>query len=58
MPYPAIPGSNTIDLYVYFVELFSESRYSLFATRSAKIHDSQVLKTKIHDSYMFCKYDS
>ena len=23
-----------------------------------KIHDSQVFKTKIHDSYMFCNYGS
>ena len=54
-PYPAFPGSNTTNSYVYFVELFSESRYSWFPSRSAKIHDSQVLKTKIHYSYMFCK---
>ena len=27
-PYPAFPGSNAINSYVYFVELFSESRYS------------------------------
>ena len=33
--------------YVYFVELFSESRYSWFPSQS----------TKIHDSYMFCNYD-
>ena len=25
---------------------------------NALIHDSQVFKTKIHDSYMFCNYDS
>ena len=54
----AFPGSNATNLYVYFVELFSESRYSWFPRRSAKPHDSQVYKTKIHDSYMFCKYDS
>ena len=53
-PYPAFPGSNATDL-VYFV---SESRYSWFPSRSAKIHDSEVFNTKIHDSYMFCKYDS
>ena len=54
----AFPGSNATNLYVYFVELFSESLYSWFPRRSAKPHDSQVYKTKIHDSYMFCKYDS
>ena len=27
-------------------------------SQSLVIHDSQVFKTKIHDSYMFCKYDS
>ena len=27
-PYPAFTGSNAISSYVYFVELFSESRYS------------------------------
>ena len=43
------------NLYVYFVELFSESRYSWIPSRSANIHDSQVFKTKIPDSYMFCK---
>ena len=59
-PYPAFPGSNAINSYVYFVELFSESRYSWFPSRSTKIHDSQVFKTKIHDhaSYMFRNYDS
>ena len=57
-PYPAFPGSNAINSYVHFVELFSESRYSWFPSRSAKIHDSKVFKTKIHDSYMFCNYDS
>ena len=59
-PYPAFPGSNAINSYVYFVEIFSESRYSWFPSRSTKIHDSQVFKTKIHDhnSYMFCNYDS
>ena len=34
---------------------FSQSRYSWFPSRSAKIHDSQVFKTKIPDSYMFFK---
>ena len=43
----SLHGSNTTNLYVYFVELFSESRYSWFPSRSAKIHDSQVFKTKI-----------
>ena len=57
-PYPAFPGSNAINLQVSFVELFSESCYSWFPSRSAKIHDSQVSRTKIHDFYMFCKYDS
>ena len=57
-PYPSFPGLNAINSYVYFVELFSESRYSWFPSRSTKIHDSQVFKTKIHDSYMFCNYDS
>lgn len=57
-PYPAFPGSNAINSYVYFIELFSESRYSWFPSRSTKIHDSQVFKTKIHDSYMFCNYGS
>ena len=57
-PYAAFPGSDAINSYVYFVELFSESRYSWFPSRSTKIHDSQVFKTKIHDSYMFCNYDS
>ena len=44
--HPAFPGSNATNLYVYFVELFSESCYSWFPSRSAKIHDSQVFKTK------------
>ena len=57
-PYPAFPGSNTTNLYVYFVKLFSESHYSWFPSRSAKIQDSQVFKRKIQDSYIFCKYDS
>ena len=57
-PYPAFPGSNAINSYVHFFELFSESRYSWFQSRSTKIHDSQVFKTKIHDSYIFCNYDS
>ena len=57
-PYPAFTGSNAINSYVYFVELFSESRYSWFPSRRTKIHDSQVFKTKIHDSCMFCYYDS
>ena len=39
-PYPAFPGSNAINSYVYFVELFSESHYSWFPSRSIKIHDS------------------
>ena len=56
-PYPVLPGSKANNLYVYFVELFSKSCYLWFPSRSAKIHDSQVFKTKIHDSYMFCKYD-
>ena len=42
-PYPAFRNS-----YVYFVSLFSETRYSWFPSRS----------TKIHDSYKFCNYDS
>ena len=58
MPYPAFVGSNVINSYVYLVELFSESRYSWFPRRSTKIHDPQVFKTKILDSYMFCNYDS
>ena len=55
-PYPAFPGSDAINSYVHFVELFSESRYSWFPSRSTKIHDSQVFKTKIHDSYIFCNW--
>ena len=47
-PYPAFLESNAINSYVYLVELFSESRYSWFPTR----------RRKIHDSYMFCNYDS
>ena len=47
-PYPAFPGSNAINSYVYLVGLFSESRYSWFPSR----------RTKIHDSYLFCNYDS
>ena len=50
--------TDTLSLYVYFVELFSESRYSWFPSRSTKIHDSQVSKTKIHDSHIFCNYGS
>ena len=46
--YPALPRSNATNLYVYFAELFSESRYSWFPSLSAKIQDS----------YMFCKYYS
>ena len=57
-PYPAFPGSNAINSCVYYVELFSESRYSWFPSRSTKIHDSQVFKTKIHDSFMLCNYNS
>ena len=53
-----IPGIERIYFYVDFVELLSESHYSWFPSRRAKIHGSQVFKTKIHDSYMFCKYDS
>ena len=45
-------------IHTYFVALFSETRYSWFPSRSTKIHDSPVLKTKIHDSYKFCNYDS
>ena len=37
--------------HTYFVALFSETRYSWFPSRSTKIHDSPVLKTKIHDPY-------
>ena len=33
-------------------------RYSWFPCRSTKIHHFQVFKIKIHDSYMFCYYDS
>ena len=40
-PYSAVPGSNAINSYVNFVELFSESRYSWFPSQSTKIHDSQ-----------------
>ena len=36
-PYPAFPGSNAINSYVYLVELFSESRYSWFPSRRTKI---------------------
>ena len=57
-PYPAFPGSNAINSYVYFVELFSESRYSWFPSRSTKIHDSQVFETKPWFFFMFCNYDS
>ena len=57
-PYPAFPGSNAINSYVYFVELFSESLYSWLPSRSTNIHDSQVFKTKILDSYLFCNYNS
>ena len=54
---PAFPWSNAINSYVYFVALFSEARYSWFLSRSTKIHDSPLLKTKIHDSHKFCNYD-
>ena len=57
-PYPAFLGSNATNLYVYFVKLLSEFHYSWFPNRSAKIHDSQGFKTKIQDSFLFCKYDS
>ena len=57
-PYSAVPGSNAINSYVYFVELFSESRYSWFPRRSTKIHDSQVFKTTISYCYMLCNYGS
>ena len=46
-PYPAFPGSNAINSYVHFVELFSESRCSWFPSRSTKIHVSQVFKTNL-----------
>ena len=57
-PYPAFTGSNAVNSCVYFVELFSESRYFWFPSRSTKFMISQVFKTKIHDSYMFCYYNS
>ena len=56
------PGSNATNLYVYFVELFSESRYSWSLSRSTKIEDSQVIKQRFmiltcfvtitHDSWL------
>ena len=55
---PAFPWSNAINSYVYFVALFPEARYSWFPSRSTNIHDSPLLKTKIHDSHKFCNYDS
>ena len=45
-------------IHAFFVALFSETRYPWFPSRSTKIHDSPVLKTKIHDSYKFCDYHS
>ena len=51
----SLDRTQLICMQVYFV---SESRYSWFPSRSAKIHDSEVFNTKIHDSYMFWKYDS
>ena len=44
--------SNVINSYVYFVELFSESCYSWFPSRSTKIDDSRVFKAKIHDRFV------
>ena len=62
-PYPSFHGSNATNLYVYFVELSFESRYSWFPSRSTKIHHSLVFKrrfmiltcfvTMVHDSW-FC----
>ena len=49
--------STAINSYVYFVAVFSETRYSRFPSRSTKIHDSPVLTTKIPDSYKFCNND-
>ena len=37
-PYPAFPGSNANNLYVYFVEFFSESH--LFMIPEPKCKDS------------------
>ena len=45
-------------IHTYFVALFSETRHSWFPSQSTKIQDCPVLKTKIHDSYKFCNYDS
>ena len=45
-------------IHTYFVALFSETRHSWFPSQSTKILDCPVLKTKIHDSYKFCNYDS
>ena len=50
-PYPAFPGSNAINSYVYFVELFSESRYSWFLSRSTKIRDFLQVLTINNDSW-------
>ena len=58
-PYPAFPGSNAINSYKSILSRFSQSLV---------IHGSQAevqrfmipkfLKTKTHDSYKFCNYDS
>ena len=60
-PCPAFHRSNATNLYVYFVELSFESRYSWLPSRSTKIHHSLVFKrrfmiltcfiTMIHDSW-------
>ena len=44
--------SSAINSYVYFVELFSESRFSWFPSRSTKIHDRFVNLLNV------CNYDS
>ena len=59
-PYPAFPGSKAINSHAHFVGL-AFLRVSLFLIpkpSTKKIHDSQEFKTKIHDSYMVCNYDS
>ena len=46
--YPAFPGSNATNLYVYFVELFSESQIPKFLKERFKILTYFV--SMIHDS--------
>ena len=56
-PYPAFAGQL---IHSCILLSFSQSLVKLLMIPEPKykIHVSQVFRTKIHDSYMFCYYDS